>query len=84
MVTVFARAAGISVRVMARARDEGSLGEAVAVESTLDRTVYLAQVSGLRQAEVLAQPVRTKAAAASTRSASGSAAWTNGFQGGTL
>ena len=84
VVTVFARAAGISVRVMARARDDGSLGDAVAVESMLDRTVYLAQVSGLRQAEVFAQPVRTKPTAASPRSAGGSAAWRNGFQGGTL
>ena len=80
-VTVFARAAGISVRVMARARDEGSLGDAVAVESMLDRTVYLAQVSGLRQARVFAQPVRTKPPPASPRSAGGSAAWTNGFEG---
>lgn len=84
VVTIFARAAGISVRVMARARDDGSLDDAVAVESMLDREVYLARVSGLRQAEVFAQPVRTKPAAASPRPAGNSAAWTNGLGGKTL
>jgi flagellar basal body P-ring formation protein FlgA len=84
VVTVFARAAGISVRVMARARDDGSLGDAVSVESMLDRTVYLARVSGLREAEVFAQPVRTKPAAASPRSAGKSAAWTTSLGGKTL
>lgn len=81
VVTVFARAAGISVRVMARARDDGSLGDGVAVESMLDRSVYYARVSGLRQAEVFAQPVRAKPSAASTRSGGGSADWTHGFGG---
>ena len=84
VVAVFARAAGISVRVMARARDDGSLGDAVAVESMLDRTVYHARVSGLREAEVFAQPVRTKPTATSAHSAGRSAAWTTGPGGRTL
>ena len=84
VVAIFARAAGISVRVMARARDDGSLDDAVAVESMLDRTVYLARVSGLREAEVFAQPVRAKPAATSPRPAGNRAAWTNGLGGKTL
>ena len=84
VVAIFARAAGISVRVMARARDDGSLGDAVAVESMLDRETYYARVSGLRQAEVFAQPVRAQPTAASTRSAGKDTAWTNGLGGKTL
>lgn len=84
MVTVFARAAGINVRVMARARDEGSLGDAVAVESMLDRMVYHARVSGLRQAEVFAQPVHAKPTAISARSDETRAAWVNGLGGKAL
>jgi len=80
VVTVYARAAGISVRVMARARDDGSLDDAVAVESLLDRKVYYARVNGLRQVEVFAQPVRTKPAA-SAKTAGANTNWTNSFGG---
>ena len=78
VVTVFSRAAGISVRVIARARDDGSLGDAVAVESMLDRKVYYARVSGLRQADVFAQPVRTKPAAPA-KTAGANTNWTDGL-----
>ncbi len=77
VVAVYARAAGISVRVMARARDDGSLNEAVAVESLLDRKVYYARVNGLREVEVFAQPVRTKPAAAA-KAAGANTEWTKG------
>jgi len=82
VVTVFARAAGISVRVLARARGDGSLDDAVAVESMLDRTTYHVRVSGLREAEVFAQPVRTRPDAA--RSAGNSTDWTTGRGGKNL
>jgi len=57
VVTVIVRAAGIRVRARARARDQGAHGELVSVESLEDRTTYLAQVSGVREVEVLATPV---------------------------
>ena len=57
VVTVVVRAAGIRVRTQARARDDGSQGELVAVESLSDRKTYFAQVSGVREVEVLAAPV---------------------------
>ena len=63
VVTVFARAPGIQVRTQARARDEGSLGELVAVESMLDRRRYFARVGGLREVEILIQAVQAKSLA---------------------
>ncbi len=56
-VTVYVRAAGIRVRTQGRARDDGAQGELVAVESIPDRRVYFAQVSGVREVEVLATAV---------------------------
>jgi flagella basal body P-ring formation protein FlgA len=56
VITVYARSAGVRVRTMARARQEGSLGELIAVESLLDRTAYFARVSGIQEAEVYARP----------------------------
>ncbi len=57
IVTVIVRSAGIRVRTQARSRDDGALGELVAVESLADRKTYFAQVSGIREVEVLASPV---------------------------
>jgi flagella basal body P-ring formation protein FlgA len=57
IVTVVVRTAGIRVRTQARARDDGAQGELVAVESLTDRRTYFAQVSGIREVEVLAAPV---------------------------
>jgi flagella basal body P-ring formation protein FlgA len=54
VVTVIVRAAGIRVRTQARAQDDGAQGELVAVESLRDRRTYFAQVSGVREVEVLA------------------------------
>ena len=54
VVTVIVRAAGIRVRTQARARDDGAQGDLVAVESLENRQTYFAQVSGVREVEVLA------------------------------
>jgi flagella basal body P-ring formation protein FlgA len=70
VVTVFARAAGIRVRTTARARDEGSLGDLVAVESILDRRRYFARVAGLREVEIFAQAVQTESSAEAKKSSS--------------
>jgi flagella basal body P-ring formation protein FlgA len=58
VVTVCARGAGIRVRTVGRACDDGSLGDLVAVESLEDRKRYLARVSGIREVEVYAHPVQ--------------------------
>jgi flagella basal body P-ring formation protein FlgA len=55
VVTVYARSSGVQVKTQARARDNGSLGELVTVESLLDRKSYLAHVSGIQEAEVYAR-----------------------------
>lgn len=69
VVTVFARAPGIRVRTTARARDEGSLGELVAVESMEDRHRYFARVGGLHEVEVFAYAVQAKSLAEAKQSA---------------
>jgi flagella basal body P-ring formation protein FlgA len=56
VVTVVARAGGIRIRTNARAREDGSVGELVAVESLLNRSNYYARVSGTREVEVFARP----------------------------
>ena len=42
VVTVWARASGIRIRTMARARDDGGDGELVAVETLTDRGTFFA------------------------------------------
>ena len=54
------RAGPIRIRTNARARDEGSVGELVAVESLLNRSTYYARVSGIREVEVYARPPRVE------------------------
>jgi flagella basal body P-ring formation protein FlgA len=56
VVTVLARAGGVRIRTNARARDEGSVGELVAVESLLNRSTYYTRVTGNREVEVYARP----------------------------
>jgi flagella basal body P-ring formation protein FlgA len=58
IVTVYASSAGIRVRTTARARDDGSLGDLVAVESVHDRSTYFARVDGVREVEVFAHSVQ--------------------------
>lgn len=55
LVTVYARAAGINVRTAARAREDGSQGELVSVESLTDRRGFIARVCGIRELEVFAR-----------------------------
>jgi flagella basal body P-ring formation protein FlgA len=56
VVTVVARSGGVRIRTNARARDEGSVGELVAVESLANRSTYYARVSNMREVEVFARP----------------------------
>ncbi|NQU24167.1 MAG: flagellar basal body P-ring formation protein FlgA [Candidatus Nealsonbacteria bacterium] len=58
IVTVCARSSGILVRTQARAREDGSLGDLVNVESLSDRTAYVARVSAMREVEVYARSIR--------------------------
>jgi flagellar basal body P-ring formation protein FlgA len=53
-VTVFARGGGIQVRTIARARENGSLGQPVQVESLDSHKPYDAVVTGMREAVVFA------------------------------
>lgn len=56
-VTVFARAAGIQVRTVGQARENGGRGDLVVVETIEDRQRFTARVVGLREVEVLAHGV---------------------------
>ncbi len=58
LVTVYARNAGIRVRTTARAREDGSLGDLVAVESLADRAPFFARVSGVQEVELYARAPR--------------------------
>jgi len=58
VVTVSARSGGVCVRTTARARDDGSLGDLVAVESPADRSTYYARVVRPREVEVYARAAR--------------------------
>jgi flagella basal body P-ring formation protein FlgA len=55
VVTVYVRAPGVQVRTAARARDTGSHGELISVESLENRQTYLARVTGIQEAEVYAR-----------------------------
>lgn len=59
MVTVYARSSGIQVRTTARARNDGSLGDLITVESLEKRRPYFARVSGIQQVEIYARAVRS-------------------------
>jgi len=62
VVTVYARSPGLRVRITARARQDGGLGELIAVESLVDRKVYMARVSGTQEVEVYARAVQARSA----------------------
>lgn len=59
VVTVFGRNGGITVRMPARARENGSEGDLVSVESLTDRQTFLARVSALHEVEVFAGATTT-------------------------
>jgi flagella basal body P-ring formation protein FlgA len=60
VVSVYARTAGIQIRTAARARDDGSQGDLVSVESLLDHSAFYARVSGMREVEVYARSPRVE------------------------
>jgi flagella basal body P-ring formation protein FlgA len=64
VVTVYSRAAGIRIRVTARAKEDGSLGDLVSVESLTDRKLYSARVCGIQEAEVYARATQAASAPA--------------------
>jgi flagella basal body P-ring formation protein FlgA len=75
VVTVYVRSPGIRVRSVARARDDGSLGDLIALESFEDRKTLLARVSGMQEVEIYGRAVRsTPAATDFTLSTDGDAA----------
>jgi flagella basal body P-ring formation protein FlgA len=57
VVTVYARAAGIQVKTNARAREDGSHGDLVTLESLGDRKAFVARVSGPQEAEIYAHAI---------------------------
>jgi flagella basal body P-ring formation protein FlgA len=61
-VTVYSRSAGLQVRTTARARDDGSLGDLISVESLLNRQAFFARVSGIQEVEIYARAADTSAA----------------------
>ena len=64
VVTVSARSSGIVVRTAARAREQGSHGDLIAVESLNERQIYFARVCGVREVEVFAHAPRATTASA--------------------
>jgi flagella basal body P-ring formation protein FlgA len=64
VVTVFVTSGAVRLRTNARARESGSLGQAITVESLTDRKVFSARISGLHEVTIAAgstppqQPVR--------------------------
>lgn len=61
VVTVYARTPGIRVRTNARAREDGSQGDLIMVESLTDRRRYFARVTGPREVDVYAGGVKSAA-----------------------
>jgi flagella basal body P-ring formation protein FlgA len=55
VVTVYVRSPGVQVRATARAKDTGSMGELIGVESLENRKTYFARVTGIQEAEVYAR-----------------------------
>jgi flagella basal body P-ring formation protein FlgA len=60
VVTVYARSAGIRIRTLARARDEGAQGDLVALEAIQDRKTFLARVCGVQEVEIYARAVQSE------------------------
>ena len=58
-VTVYTRSPGLQVRTTARAKEDGSLGDLISIESMLNRQTFLARVSGSQEVEIYARPADT-------------------------
>jgi len=57
VVTVYSRTAGVQVRLEAVARQTGSLGDVIRVETLDQREPFIARVSGFQEVEVYARAV---------------------------
>jgi len=66
-VSVRAKAAGVSVRTFATAQQDGSLGDLVKAQSLTGKDVYMAQVSGDGELEIMAAGAVAADLARSTR-----------------
>ena len=64
VVTVYARNSGIRVRTTARAREDGSVGDLITIESLLDRKPYTVRVCGIQEAEVFGRATQADGATA--------------------
>lgn len=60
VVTVYVRASGLSIRTEARAMDNGSRGDLVAVQSLLNREKFSARVVDIQEVEVMAAGISTR------------------------
>lgn len=60
-VTLYARSAGLRVRTTVRAREGGSVGDLISVESLTDRSPLFARVTGVQEVEVYAEPAAAAA-----------------------
>jgi flagellar basal body P-ring formation protein FlgA len=67
-VTVYARGGGIQVKTIARAKENGSLGQPVQLESLETHKTYDAVITGTREAIVLASSGPQVTAASSDHS----------------
>lgn len=67
-VTLYARSAGLRVRTTVRAREDGGIGDLVAVESFNSREAFYARVTGIQEAEIYAVPAEASRPAATTSS----------------
>lgn len=65
-VTLYARSAGLRVRTTVRSREDGGVGDLIAVESFGSREPFYARVTGIQEAEVYAVPAEASAPAATT------------------
>jgi len=65
-VTLYARSAGLRVRTTVRAREDGGLGDLIAVESLTNREAFYARVTGIQEAEVFAAPAEASVRSAPT------------------
>lgn len=63
VVTVYARSAGICVRTVARAREEGSVDDLITVEAMDTRKPFFARVCGVQEVEIFARAVDAAGAA---------------------
>jgi flagella basal body P-ring formation protein FlgA len=64
VVTVYARSPGIRIKTLARARDDGGVGDLVGLESLYDRKTFFARVCGVQEVEIYARAVQAEETAA--------------------